>query len=112
MLAIFNSLKNSKRGEEIVEATITIPIILMITFVLIRFTVYYYQIMETRVDMHDQIIEEAFSENNKLVDVVSQKDSVEFFDNTILIDGISYSMSSSYYKYNETDIILAGDLIE
>ena len=111
MQVIFKSV-NNKKGEELVEATMVLPIVIIITFIIIRFSIYYYQILDTRVNLHRDILNEAYSNSYHGLNVIEKEEKVEFIDEFILFDPICYNIKASYFKYNETDIVMAGDIIE
>ncbi len=112
MPGIFNKLKLNKKGEEMIEASITVPLIIIITFLLIRLTIFYYEIMNTRVEMHENIMEDALATDELVGEAIEKNEKICLIDNEYLNKIFEFNVYSTYHVFSETNLVMVGDMIE
>lgn len=102
-------LTGSKRGEEMVEAAIVLPILILIILSLIMLIMYYFSCLENQIKVHDSLLaetqagdaffrrrEESYSTSSKmrgLISILMRKDG-----------------TASIYEMHPGDILRAGQL--
>ncbi|NLY82079.1 MAG: hypothetical protein GX078_04815 [Clostridiales bacterium] len=108
MLAISRNVLKSKKGNELIEASITMPIIILVTMMLIKLTVFFYDILSTRVDLHQELINQSKEFDKCYVKVIEDQRDLSLMSGV----GISVKIYGKEHVFSEGKIVMAGDLIE
>lgn len=108
MLAIFRKILKRKNGNELVEASITMPIIILVTMLLIKLTVFFYDVLNTRVNLHQELINQSKEFDKCYVKIIEDQRDLAL----ISLVGISVKVYGKEHVFSEGKIVMAGDLIE
>ncbi|MBK5253643.1 MAG: hypothetical protein JJE03_04135 [Peptostreptococcaceae bacterium] len=108
MLAIFRNILKKKTGEELIEASITMPIIILITMLLIRLTVFFYDVLNTGVELHQELINQSKEFDKCYVKVIEEERDLALLSEI----GINIKVYGKEHIFSEGKVVMAGDLIE
>ena len=107
MRLIFN-----KRGDEMVEAAIALPIIILAIMLLIRLFTFYLQILNTGIKEHEKTLEAWDSYSGKTMKVYESIENVEMIKGGLLGFDLNKRIESKAYFFNEDVLVRAGELID
>lgn len=106
-----NIIRN-KRGNEMVEASIALPVIILTTMLLLRLFTFYLEILNTGVKSHEKALKAGDSYNGSIFKIYKKVDNVKMFKTGILKFDLDKKFETKLYIYNEDAIVRAGELIE
>lgn len=101
-----------KRGYEMVEASMTLPIIILTTVLLVRIFTFYLEILNTQVKNHEDALNKNNSYEKLIFTSYKKDDSVKMMKFEILKFDLEKKINTKLYLYNEDKIIRAGELLE
>lgn len=102
----------NKRGSEMVEASLSMPIVIIAILLLLRLLVFYIQILTTSIDEHNAAWE-AWNQHNDL--------SIKKYEHSIQLDmikggllhmNISKKYHTQIYMYNEDCFVRLGEIVK
>lgn len=101
----------NKKGSEMVEASLVLPIIILTVLSLIMLIIYFYACLETQVRTHHSLIE--YADNSQAIFLIKDKKE----ETSSKVGGIiSIIMrrrrDSKIYVINETAVIRIGDFFD
>ena len=101
-----------KSGHEMVEASMTLPIIILTTVLLVRIFTFYLEILDTQVKTHEDALNKNNSYERLTFTSYKKNDSVKMMKFGILKFDLEKKINTKLYLYNEDKIIRAGELLE
>lgn len=102
----------NKRGNEFVEASIVIPIVLFCTVILLRFFSFSFELLMTGTMQHEKLLSSSL-ESSGTVDILPANHSmtVRMFPVPMLSFIPEKTIEASIYNYDEDAIIRIGELV-
>lgn len=101
----------NKKGDEIVEAAMVLPILILTILSLILLIVYYFSCLNAQVDLHRQMVKDAmYSETVFEIQNKTKETSSEIGGVISMI--MSKKLEGKIYMINEADIIRAGEVVQ
>lgn len=102
----------NKRGSEMVEASISIPIIILAVMLLLRLFVFYLQIINTSLSSHEEALEawDAYSGNS--MHYYESNSSTEMLKGGLLGINLEKKIVTKAYFFNEDNMVRAGELVK
>lgn len=104
-------LKN-KSGHEMVEASITMPIIILTTILLLRVFTFYLEILGASIKSHEKAITASQNSKEDRLKIYRENSEVVMLRTGILKFDLKKKLNTKIYIYNEDEIIRAGELLE
>lgn len=102
--------RRNKRGEEMVEASIVLPVLILTILSLILLILYYYACLNCQVELHGELISD--TENRKAVfKVVEKRETVSSEIGGVISMIMQKEITASAYAIGPADMIRAGELI-
>ena len=102
--------RSNKKGEEMVEASIVLPILILTILSLILLNLYYYACLNCQVELHGELISD--TENRKAVfKVVEKRETVSSEVGGVISMIMQKEIAASAYAIGPADMIRAGELI-
>ena len=95
-----------------VEASITLPVIILTTMLLLRLFTFYLEILNTGVMAHEKALKTGDSYTGSAFKVYKNVDKVKMPGTGILKFDLDKKYETELYIYNEDAIIRAGELIK
>lgn len=105
-------LISNKRGEAMVEASLVMPIIVLVVMLLLRLFVFYLQILSTGIEEHEKILSEWDKYSGKIMKVYETDEDVEMLKGGILGMNLRKEIESKAYFFNEDFLVRAGEVID
>lgn len=102
----------NKKGAQMVEASIAIPIIILISMLLVRLFVFYLDILATSVKEHELAIDAVYSYEGIGIKEYENEVNLTFVRGGLLSSDLGKTIRTEGYIYNPDAIIRAGELIE
>lgn len=102
-------LKN-KKGNEMVEASITMPVIILTTILLLRVFTFYLEILNLSVKSHEKALSAYDSYKSKEFKVYRKEAEVIMMKTGILKFDLKKKVETTLYIYNEDEIIRTGEI--
>lgn len=106
-----NILKN-KAGHEMVEASITMPIIILTTILLLRVFTFYLEILDTSIKSHEKAIAASINDEEGRMKIYKKNSEVIMMRTGVLKFDLKKNIETKIYIYSEDEIIRAGELLE
>lgn len=104
-------LKN-KSGYEMVEASITMPIIILTTILLLRVFTFYLEILNSGIKLHERAIAASINSKEDGLRIYRKNSEIIMLRTGILKFDLKKKIAIKTYIYNEDKIIRAGELLE
>lgn len=105
-------LISNKRGDEMVEAGMTLPIIILAIMLMLRLFVFYLQILNTGISVHEKALDEWDKYSGKTMKVYESTDNVQMVKGGLLGLDLNKRIESKAYFFNEDMLVRAGGVIE
>lgn len=99
-----------KRGDEMVEASIVFPIVILTVLSLIMLLIYFYSCLHTQIKVHNNLIEGYVMEET-VFNVAKGADSTASHMGGIVSTFMKKEFAATYYEINEPRIIRLGETI-
>lgn len=101
----------NKKGNEMVEASISLPIIILTVMLLIRIFTFYLEILCTGIREHEKAIEEWRAYNGSLMRNYESVEKVEMLKGGLLRFDLSKTVETRAYFYNEDGMVRAKNAL-
>ena len=101
-----------KRGEQMVEASIVLPVVILVIMLLIRLCTFYLECLITQTNMHRKMLGKWDNTNSPVVRTISESRDVTYA-NIGLADGLlRKSIEVTGFSVCEDKLVRAGGVIE
>ena len=100
-----------KRGEEIVEAVMVLPILILTILSLILLIVYYFSCLNTQVSLHKQLIQDAMY-SKAIFEIENKTEETSSEIGGVVSMVMSKKLAGRIYRINEADLIRAGEMMQ
>ncbi len=101
----------NKRGDEIVEAAMVLPILILTILSLILLIVYYFACLNVQVDLHRQMVRDAMH-SEPVFEIKNKKEETSSEIGGVISMIMSKQINGKIYMINEADIIRAGEMMQ
>ncbi len=101
----------NKRGDEIVEAAMVLPILILTILSLILLIVYYFACLNVQVDLHRQMVQDAMH-SKSIFEIKNKKEETSSEIGGVISMIMNKQIEGKIYMINEADIIRAGDMMQ
>lgn len=104
-------LRISKKGEALVEAGISLPIIILVIMLLIRVFVFYLDIMTSGISEHNKAREAMDVYRGKVIRVYKSENNIKMNKNDILRKNLNKKITTKAYLINEDFLVRSRGVI-
>lgn len=111
MKNIFSFFTN-KRGDEMVEASISLPIIILTVILLLRVFTFYLSILTTGISEHEQALNLWDKYEGKTIKNYEREKKIKMFGGGLLGIDLTKIITTKAYFYNEDVMVRANEIIE
>ncbi len=95
----------NKKGNEMVEASISLPIIILTIMLLIRILTFYLEILCTGIEEHEKAIDEWNAYDGSLMKIYESFEKVEMLRGGLLRFDLSKTIETRAYFFNEDGMV-------
>lgn len=95
-----------------VEASIAMPIIILVVMLLLRLFVFYLQILNTGIAEHERALSEWDAYSGKTVKIYDSDEKVEMLKGGLLGFDLSKNIESRAYFFNEDVLVRTNEVIK
>lgn len=93
-----------------VEASISLPVIILVVMLMLRLFTFYLEILNTGIKAHEEALER-WNEPGKLrIETVTKARRVSLVKGGILLSGVGKDLSCKMYLFNEDEIVRMGEI--
>lgn len=103
-------LLNSRRGEEMVEASISLPVIILVVMLMLRLFTFYLEILNTGIKEHEKAVENWRSFDKPYIDTFRRTKKVSMLKGGILLGDVGKNMELKAYLFNEDMLVRMGEI--
>ena len=108
----FIKLVTNKKGAEIVEASISMPIIILTVILLLRLFTFYLSILSTGINEHEKALEAWDSFNGNVAKHYEKQEKVWMLSGGMLAFDVSKKINTEAFFYNEDNMVRASGLVK
>lgn len=101
----------NRKGDEIVEAAMVLPILILTILSLILLMVYYFSCLNTQVDLHRQMIEDGMHVDT-VFEIKTKKEETSSEIGGVISMIMSKEIEGRVYMINEANLIRLGEMIQ
>ena len=105
-------LVTNKKGAEMVEASISMPIIILTIIILLRLFTFYLSILTTGINEHESAFEAWDSYSGAMMKKYEREEHVYMLKGGVLGMDLEKTINTEAYFYNEDNMVRASDLLE
>ena len=95
-----------------VEAAISLPVIILTAMLMIRLFVFYLEILTAGIEEHGKALEAQDAYNGALIRTYEAEKSVDMLSGGILQRGVSKRIEVKAYLVNEDFLVRSGEIVE
>ena len=101
----------SKRGSQMVEAAVSLPVIILAAMLLIRLFVFYIEILTTGISSHRAVMEEQDAYRGASIRTYSDEEEVTMFRGGLLNMDVHKRLEIKAYMINEDILVRSGEML-
>lgn len=101
-----------KKGSQMVEAAVSLPVILLTAMLMIRLLVFYLEILTAGIDEHREALAAQDAYNGALMRTYEDERRVDMLSGGILKRGVSKRIEVKAYLINEDFLVRSGEIVE
>ncbi|MDD4377359.1 MAG: hypothetical protein PHH48_04335 [Eubacteriales bacterium] len=105
------ALLSNKRGSEYIEASMVLPLIILLTLTMIMMIVYFYSVLDKQVVMHQQLNETVKNYDNAYYKISKTERKSIFIDGAIG-EIFTTDIYGSRYIVNPVKLVKIGDFFD
>lgn len=102
----------NRRGDEMVEAAISLPLIILTAMLLVRTFTFYLEILSTGVAAHAEALERADSYGGIGMKVYTETKEVKLLRGGVLLFDAKKEINTKCYMLNEDLMVRAGEVFK
>lgn len=102
----------SKRGSQMVEAAISLPLIIITAMLLIRMFVFYLDILTTGIKKHREALEAMDAYNGAMLRTYETSSEVIMLSGGVLRRNVSKRINVKTYLLNEDFLVRSGEALD
>ncbi|MGI6177072.1 MAG: hypothetical protein ACOYJO_01260 [Eubacterium sp.] len=104
---LFNKILN-KKGSEMVEAAIVLPLVILILVSFVGITAHFYKCLRAQNDLQEQAFKE-IERSNAIFKIEKYSDKISSFPGGVLEDVFEEDVSARFYVIDEAAIVRIGE---
>ena len=101
-----------KRGEQMVEASIVLPVVILVIMLLIRLCTFYLECLITQTNMHRKMLGKWDNSNSPVVRTISESRDVRYANIGLAGGLLRKSIEVTGFSVCEDKLVRAGGVIE
>ena len=101
----------TKRGSQMVEAAVSLPIIILAAMLLIRLFVFYLEILTTGIERHKEVMEQQDAYRGAFIRTHSDEEEVSLLRGGLLMMDVSKRLEIKAYMINEDMLVRSGEIL-
>lgn len=101
----------TKRGSGMVEAAVSLPIIILAAMLLIRLFVFYLEILTTGIEKHKEVMEKQDAYRGAFIRTHSDEEEISLLRGGLLIMDVSKRLETKAYMINEDMLVRSGEIL-
>ena len=105
-------LIRNKRGSEMVEASITMPIVILAIVLLLRLFTFYLQIITNSINEHEKALDAWDDYSGETMKIYESSYDVEMIKGGLLGFNLKKTIDSRAYFFNEDSLVRLGEIID
>ena len=110
MKALIGILRG-RRGSQMVEAAISLPVIILAAMLLIRLFVFYIEILTRGIDRHMAVMEEQDSYRGAIIRTYRDEEDISMLRGGLLSMDVSKRLCIKAYMINEDILARSGEIL-
>ena len=110
-MKILRCLRN-KKGSQITEAAISLPLIIITSMLMIRMFVFYLDILTTGISEHRKALEAQDSYSGAVIRTYETTEEVELLSGGVLKRNVSKRLEVRSYLINEDFLVRSGEALD
>ena len=103
---------NNKKGSEMVEAAITVPLLILTAMLLLRLFTFYLEILCTGIDEHKAATEAMDSYRGAGITKYTSEKDITMLRGGLLKNNMTKNIHTATYMVNEDVLVRAGDAFD
>ena len=110
-----NKLKKGllgKRGSQMVEAAISLPIIILTAMLMLRMFTFYLEILTTGINEHKEAMKAQDSYRGAFLRTYRDSRDVKMLRGGLLLTDVSKKMETKAYMINEDMLVRTGEIVD
>ena len=107
----FKNILN-KKGSQMVEAAISLPLIILAAMLMIRLFVFYLDILTTSINEHRKALETQDSYKGAVMRTYEEEAGVDLLKGGILSRDVSKKIKVKAYLINEDMLVRSGEILD
>ncbi len=111
MYRLTGQLRN-KRGSQMVEAAISLPIIILAAMLLVRLFTFYIEILTTGIENHREIMRQQDAYRGASIRTYTDEDTVSLLSGGLLAFDVRKRLENKAYMINEDLLVRSGEILK
>jgi len=105
-------LPGNKRGSQIVEAAISLPLVILAAMLLVRLFVFYIEILTSGIARHREVMQEQDAYRGVLIRTYKDEDKVSLLRGGLLTMDVHKRIEIKAYMINEDFLVRSGEILD
>ena len=101
----------TRRGSQMVEAAVSLPIIILAAMLLIRLFVFYLEILTTGIERHKAVMEEQDAYRGAFIRTYRDEEEISMLRGGLLSMDIHKRLEIKAYMINEDILVRSGEML-
>lgn len=101
----------TKRGSQMVEAAVSLPIIILAGMLLIRLFVFYLEILTSGIARHKEVMEQQDAYRGAFIRTYSDEEEIRMLKGGLLKTDVSKRLEIKAYMINEDVLVRSGEIL-
>ena len=101
----------TKRGSQMVEAAVSLPIIILAAMLLIRLFVFYLEILTTGIERHKEVMEQQDAYRGAFIRTHSDEEEISLLRGGLVMMDVSKRLEIKAYMINEDMLVRSGEIL-
>ena len=102
----------SRRGSQMVEAAVSLPIIILAAMLLIRLFVFYIEILTTGIEKHRDVMEEQDAYRGASIRTYRDEEDISLLRGGLLKADVQKRLEIKAYMINEDFLVRSGEALD
>lgn len=101
----------NKKGDEIVEAAMVLPILILTVLSMIMLLIYFFSCLNTQADLHKELIAESLTSEASF-DIIKKQSETSSKMGGLVGLVMHKEMNGKIYRIGKADVIRAGEMLD
>ena len=102
----------NKKGSQMTEAAISLPVIILSGMLMLRMLVFYLNILTSGIEEHRKAFEEQDGYKGALIRIYEEEKSIDLLSGGLLHRDVSKNLKVKAYLINEDFLVRSGNALE